>query len=105
MPISKTPFARIGKLDLGRGLFRSEATLSRPPVGIGRDREGQLYAVDYKNNLVRIDLTKPSPIGPAVDVFTSLATGEFYLMDTGYPLDSPDPNLLCRPFCGFCAAN
>ena len=23
----------------------------------------------------------------------------------GYPLDSPDPNLLCRPLCGFCAAD
>jgi hypothetical protein len=27
------------------------------------------------------------------------------MQSTGYPLDSPDPNLLCRPLFGFCAAD
>jgi len=28
-----------------------------------------------------------------------------HLSRTGYPLDSADHNLLCRPFCGFCTAD
>jgi hypothetical protein len=31
--------------------------------------------------------------------------GESHINPTGYPLDSPDPNLLCRPLFGFCAAD
>src|SRR5882724_1908129 len=27
------------------------------------------------------------------------------MQPTGYPLDSPDPRLLCRPLFGFCAAD
>ena len=31
--------------------------------------------------------------------------GQDHKLQTGYPLDSPDPNLLWRLLCGFCAAD
>ncbi len=97
------PVSQIGIVDLGRGMFRPLSTLTNPPVGIAKDREGQLYAVDYSNNLVAIDplsgeattigptgLTEAGPIGTAVDVFTSLGTGELFLMDYDNILYSVD---------------
>jgi hypothetical protein len=97
------PISQIGIVDLGRGMFRPLATLASPPVGIAKDADGQLYAVDYLNNLVGINplsgevtligptgITKQGPIGPAVDVFTSLSNGELYLMDYDNILYSVD---------------
>jgi len=99
------PISQVGIMDLSRGIFKPLATLSSPPVGIGKGSDGQLYAVDYSNNLVAIDpltgatavigptgLSNAGPIGPAVDVFTSLATGDLFLMDYDNILYSVDPN-------------
>src|ERR1035441_10390472 len=44
------------------------------------------------------ETSRPSPVFLASEY-------EYDLPATGYPLDSPDPNLLCRPLFGFCAAD
>lgn len=88
------PVSQLGIIDLAKGLFRPISTLSSPPVGIARDRQGHLYAVDYNNDFAEINpatgqlmtigptgITQPGPIGSAVDVFTSLGNGELFLMD------------------------
>lgn len=97
------PISQVGILDLNGGFFYPLATLSAPPVGIARDAAGLLYAVDYNNDLVRIDpltgkvtivgptgLTTPGPLGAAVDVFASLGTGELFLLDYFNDLYSVD---------------
>jgi hypothetical protein len=99
------PLSHVGILDINGGFFYPLATLSAPPVGVARDAQGLLYAVDYHNDLVRINpltgkvtiigptgLYTPGPLGAAVDVFTSLSTGELFLMDYFNDLYSVDPS-------------
>jgi len=97
------PISQVGILDIAGGFFYPLANLTAPPVGIARDADGLLYAIDYHNDLVRINpltgkvtiigptgLTTPGPVGAAIDVFTSLGTGEMFLLDFQNDLYSVD---------------
>jgi hypothetical protein len=95
--ISFNPFSDLGQfgiLDIGTGRFHRIADLPNGAQGIGRDAAGTIYVVDTNNNLVRINpggqtevigstgVTTPGPFGSKrVDVFSSLVTGELFLMD------------------------
>lgn len=99
----ENPISQLGILDLRDGFFFPLSDLSTPPVGVARDETGLLYAIDYHNDLVRINpltgkativgstgLVTPGPLGAAVDVFTSLGTGELFLLDYFNDLYSVD---------------
>lgn len=95
---------QFGVLVIGTGTFAPIADLPNSAQGIGRDEQGRLYVVDAENNLVQVNaqtghttvigntgVTTPGPVGPAVDVFASMATGELFLMDYANNLYSVDP--------------
>src|SRR3989442_586451 len=65
-----------------RGVVRRKAPLDQKFLDVPiRQREPEIPTHRAKNNL------------------------RFEVSPTGYPLDSPDPNLLCRLLCGFGAAD
>ena len=105
--ISVNPLNNLGQfgiLDIGTGRFHRIKDLPNGAQGIGRDAAGTIYVVDTNNNLVRINpggqtevigstgVTTPGPLGPVlVDVFSSLVTGELFLMDYSNNLYSVNP--------------
>jgi hypothetical protein len=104
-PVDPTSGAQFGLIDIGAGIFLTIADLPQGAQGIARDN-GQIFAVDSTNNLVRIDpgngktklvgptgITTPGPDPDSdtrVDVIAALETGDLFLMDYSNNLYSVD---------------
>jgi hypothetical protein len=51
-------------------------------------------------------ISPPTPSMPITSRWSSSSGAPWRVMfPTGYPLDSPNPNLLWHPLCGFCATD